>query len=76
MLYPHKIQILKLADAGAHVLIPAPAILQPMILSLHSSLGRPRYLQELPPRGLPLSFTVYVTLSRRLNLSVPRFPHS
>lgn len=28
MLYPHKIWILKLTDAAAHVLIPALAILQ------------------------------------------------
>lgn len=29
MLYPRKIQILKLADAGAHVLIPALAVPEP-----------------------------------------------
>lgn len=40
MLYPHKIRILKLTDAGFHVLIPAPAILD-RIESLILSLGFP-----------------------------------
>lgn len=47
MLYPRKIQILKLTDAGAHVLIPDLAVL---ILSL--SLGMQRYLKELQPHRL------------------------
>lgn len=59
MLYPHKIRILKLTDAGFHVLIPAPAILD-RIESLILSLGRHRYLKEFLLHGLPQFFTCYV----------------
>lgn len=71
MLYPGKIQILKLTDAGAHVLILALAV-----LILSPSLGRQRYLEELQPCRLTLFFTCYVASSQCLNLSVLQYPHS